>query len=83
MIWPSFACLDYGKPTTSTIGHEESCCRAKVSDDDFSSSHCTDVHEAKEQDLPDKVLPGFLFLYYEKSEKGQNALEDELCEIEQ
>ncbi|XP_015071058.1 DNA annealing helicase and endonuclease ZRANB3 [Solanum pennellii] len=44
----------HNMPTTSTIGHEESCCRAKVSDDDFSSSHCTDVHEAKEQDLQDK-----------------------------
>ncbi|XP_059303669.1 uncharacterized protein LOC132055726 isoform X3 [Lycium ferocissimum] len=41
-------------PTTSTIGHEESSCRAEVLDDDFSSLHCIDVNEAKNQDLCDE-----------------------------
>ncbi|KAJ8536294.1 hypothetical protein K7X08_034695 [Anisodus acutangulus] len=41
-------------PTTSTIGHEESSCRAEVLDDDFSSSHCIDVNEAKDHDLCNK-----------------------------
>ncbi|XP_060205009.1 uncharacterized protein LOC132632894 isoform X4 [Lycium barbarum] len=40
--------------TTSTIGHEESSCRAEVLDDDFSSLHLIDVNEAKNQDLCDE-----------------------------
>lgn len=40
-------------PTTSTIAHEETSCRAEVLDDE-SSSHCIDVNEAKEQDVQDK-----------------------------
>lgn len=57
------ACLCDGKPTTSTLGHEGSSCGAEVSDDDFTSSHCIDVNEAKNQDFNEEVLPGFLVLY--------------------
>ncbi|XP_075112779.1 uncharacterized protein LOC107811423 [Nicotiana tabacum] len=37
--------------TTSTLGHEGSSCGAEVSDDDFTSSHCIDVNEARNQDF--------------------------------